>query len=308
MSLPVARHPVAAGEACRRSAAVMPAARISLVMLTYGRREEVLSTLARTVASVDCPIVVVDNGSRDGTADAIRQAHPRVEVAALARNLGAAGRNEGVRRVKTEYVAFSDDDTCWQAGALQLAVDILDRHPQAGILNARILVGDNGRLDTASAEMARSPLPGPADVGPEIVGFMAGACVMRTRLFLSLRGYWPGFFIGGEESLLALDAMDAGWRILYAPAVVTRHWPSRHRDSSLRIRMLARNAVWTAAMRLPWAMVWETFRAELRQARARHGVGRFALDALLGVPAVLGRRALVDATVLARLARVGAAA
>src|SRR5690606_24890707 len=77
-------------------------------------------------------------------------------------------------------------------------------------------------------------------------------------------GYWPPLLIGGEESLLALDALERGWRIVYAPAVCTRHWPSSARDATLRRRLLARNAIWTAWLRLPAAMAW---RATLREFR-----------------------------------------
>ena len=58
----------------------------------------------------ECPgIVVVDNGSRDGTAAVVRRAFPHVDLITLRRNLGACARNVGVRRARTPYVALSDD-------------------------------------------------------------------------------------------------------------------------------------------------------------------------------------------------------
>src|SRR5690606_9271480 len=159
------------------------------------------------------------------------------------RNLGAAGRNLGVEQVQTPYVAFCDDDTCWQPGALERAADILDEHPSVALVNARILVGPEKRTDTACAPMADSPL---GEVGGRrlLLGFMAGASVMRTQCYRAVGGYWPPFFIGGEETLLALDLAAHGWQMVYAPDVLTRHWPSANRDAGTRRHMLARNAIW----------------------------------------------------------------
>src|SRR5690606_36545830 len=91
----------------------------------------------------------------------------------------------------------------------------------------------------------------------------AGATVMRTQVFREAGGYWPPFFIGGEESLLAIDILDAGWRIAYAPGLCVHHWPASERDSNLRRHLLARNAVWTACLRLPWALAMQRSRLAL---------------------------------------------
>jgi GT2 family glycosyltransferase len=119
---------------------------------------------------------------------------------------------------------------------------------------------------------------------------MAGACVMRTAAFREAGGYWPAFFIGGEETLLALDMMELGWRIAYSPLVVTRHFPSRSRDEPLRRRMLSRNAIWTAWMRLPWRDAWRVTIAEFAVAHRSGGAARLLRDALAGAPRAIFRR------------------
>ena len=81
-------------------------------MITWQRREEALAALDRLVRLPERPpIVLVDNGSTDGTAEAVRARFPEVRVVALSENLGAVGRNIGVRELDTPYVAFCDDDT-----------------------------------------------------------------------------------------------------------------------------------------------------------------------------------------------------
>ncbi len=227
--------------------------RLSLVVLTHNRRDEVLRTLGRLgAAAPEVPLVVVDNASTDDTVREIRRRFPRAHLVCAPANLGAAGRNLGVRAVSSEYVAFCDDDVCWLPGALARAQDLLDRHPDVAVLSARVLVGASGAVDPACTLMAASPLDGEPDVGPALVGFLAGACVFRTSAFRQAGGYWPALFLGCEESLLALDLLERGWRILYAPQIEARHWPSVRRDVPGRRRLLARNALLVAWMRLPW--------------------------------------------------------
>ena len=278
-------------------------ARISIVVLTHNRRAELLDTLGRLAALPGAhPIIVVDNGSTDGTADAVRGGFPEVELVRAPGNLGAAGRNLGVRAAQTEYVAFCDDDTAWEPNALETAVGILDATPEIGVLTARVLVGSDARLDPACAAMQESPLPEQPGVGPRLLGFMAGACVMRTQVFRRAGGYWPPLLIGGEEALLALDVLDGGWRIVYAPAVCIHHWPSSARDAPLRRRLLARNAVWTAWMRLPAAMAWHATTREFRSQDSARDRLRLARDVGRGMAAVLARRRVVSPQVRELLA------
>ena len=239
--------------------------RVSVVVLTRNRREEVIRALnwARRSAP-ESPLIVVDNASTDDTVSQIRRHFPDVHLVSAAANLGAAGRNLGVEIADTDYVAFCDDDVGWMPQALARACEILDCHLDVAVLSAAIVVGAEGSPDPACEPMARSPLPGEPDIGPALVGFMAGACVMRVSAFRQVGGYWPGLFLGGEELLLALDLMEKGWRILYAPQIMARHWPSLNRDAAARRRLLARNALLIAWMRLPWrpavSEMWRTLR------------------------------------------------
>lgn len=269
---------------------------VSVVVLTYSRRDEVLSTLERLQANLaggpPVPIVVVDNGSSDGTAQAIRQRFPTITVVASNRNLGAAGRNLGVDRVRTPYVAFCDDDTCWEPGALQRAVDILEQDARIAVVSARILVGPGGQPDATCEAMAQSPL-GRLGEHPVLLGFMAGACVMRTQCFQAVGGYWPRLFIGGEEALLALDFASRGWHMVYAPEVVTRHLPSPNRNAAQRRHLLVRNAIWTAWMRLPVVSAWQESVRALATVPTWGQRIRIGMEVLTGMAPVLQSRRVI---------------
>jgi len=80
---------------------------VSVVVASRNRRADLLATLPRHEA----PVILVDNGSTDGTVDAVRSALPEVQVIPLRRNLGAFARTIGVLAATTAYVAFADDDS-----------------------------------------------------------------------------------------------------------------------------------------------------------------------------------------------------
>src|SRR5439155_15980749 len=86
-------------------------------------------------------LVLVDNASTNDTLALVARRYPQIEVVAAGRNLGAAGRTLGVRRVSTPYVALCDDDTWWEPGGLGRAADLFDAHARLGVLTARVLVG-----------------------------------------------------------------------------------------------------------------------------------------------------------------------
>src|SRR5207248_9683683 len=103
-----------------------PDPRVTVVVITRDRRESLARTLGRLAALPERPAVIVaDNASRDGTAAMVRWQHPEVTLLALRRNAGAVARNIAVRLVTTPYVAFCDDDTWWEPGALRRCADVL---------------------------------------------------------------------------------------------------------------------------------------------------------------------------------------
>jgi GT2 family glycosyltransferase len=272
----------------------LPASRISLVVLTHNRRARVLETLAKLRALPErCPIWVVDNGSCDGTSDAVRAQFSDVHVVRLPDNRGAAGRNAGVAAARTPYVAFCDDDTWWAPGALTRAVALLDAHPRVAVLCARVLVGADERLDPTCHAMAHSPARVDGLPGPLLLGYLAGACVMRRDAFLAVGGYDARLFLGAEEALVALDlAVRAQWTV-YAAALTVHHHPAPRTDSTVRRRRLARNAIWVAWLRRPPASALrESWRALRRCASLREGVGALR-DALSGLSWVLRERQVI---------------
>lgn len=284
--------------------------RIGVVVLTHNRRADVTRTLERMlVVPDDAHVVVVDNGSTDGTAPALRRRFPGLTVIRLSRNRGAAGRNAAVAQLDCEYVAFCDDDTWWAAGSLTRAADLLDAHPSLGLVTGRVLVGPEAREDPTCTRMAASPLPAvPGLPGRPVLGFLAAASMVRRAAFLDAGGFEPRFFIGGEEELLALDLAAAGWAMAYVPDVVVHHHPSRRRDARRRRRLLVRNALWCAWLRLPLADALRRTAHVLAAARSDPDALRGSMDALGGLGWVLRQRRVVPHDVGQALQRLHAPA
>jgi GT2 family glycosyltransferase len=233
-------------------------ARLAVVLLTYNCAHRLRPILDRLV-ELDRPIVAVDNASHDDTR-AVLAEYPAVEVVALPQNIGAAARNVGLERSGADYVAFCDDDGWYDADGLQRAVELLDRYPKLAVVNARILVGEEEALDPISAEMAQSPLPDEHGLpGTVLLGFMAGAVIVRAAAYQQAGGYDPRYFIGGEEETLAFPLVRAGWQMRYVPEVVCHHLPSIANAPYLRAYGL-RNTLWTCWLhrRLPSAIRYTT--------------------------------------------------
>ena len=220
---------------------------VTIVVMTRDRAGELRHSLPRHEA----PVIVVDNGSTDGTADVAREAGAR--LIRLPENRGAAARNIGVREADTPYVAFADDDSWWAPGALRRAARTMDAYPRTALVTARVLVGEDERLEPVSEEMARSPLGHPEHLpGRAVLGFLACAALVRRDAFLDAGGFSGTLHFGGEEELLALDLASAGWGLAYLPELVVHHHPSSQRpDPALRLRRQLRNRLLTAWLRRP---------------------------------------------------------
>jgi GT2 family glycosyltransferase len=273
-------------------------------MITRNRRESAMQAVERLRSLPERPaVVVVDNGSSDGTADALR-AVGGVTVIDAGTNLGAAGRTRGVEAAQTPYVAFSDDDSWWAPGALARAADDFDAHPRLGLLTGRTVVGPDQLDDPINALLAAAPVGAAEDLpGPTVLGFLACAAVVRRAAYLDAGGFHPRYGVGGEEQLLALDLLAAGWGLAYVADVVVHHHPASV-DRSGRVVRQARNDLWTTWLRRP-VPVAAAATVDVARRAVRDSSSRAVLSgALRGLPWVVRERRPVPAAVEALRRRI----
>jgi N-acetylglucosaminyl-diphospho-decaprenol L-rhamnosyltransferase len=266
--------------------------RVSVVVLTHNRRSEVERTIRRLKELPSRPsLIVVDNASTDGTPDALHAAFDDLQIIRLTRNIGGAGRNIGLAAARTPYVAFCDDDTWWAPMSLHNAARRLDQDPRLAVVTGRVLVGESQRVDEMCEEMARTPLgDGDEERGYPVLGFLAGASMVRRDAFLSVGGFSERYFIGGEEELVALDLAARGWSIRYASDVVVHHYPSAMRDPSARRRIMLRNSLWTAILRYPGWLLLRHGRGTAHRARSHRMVLPLIVDTVRAAPWLVTNR------------------
>jgi GT2 family glycosyltransferase len=279
--------------------------RVTVVVITRNRRPELVRTLERMTALPERPpVIVVDNASDDGSAMAAGS-FPGVTVIETARNLGAAGRNVAVRRVTTPYVAFCDDDTWWDPGALARAADLLDAYPLLASVTGRILVEPGGTEDPITPELRHSPVPGPPWLpGPALLSILAGASMLRVAAFRQAGGFSPRLWLGGEEELLSLDLAAAGWWMCWAEDVIVHHTASAVRDPRQRRVLGIRNTLWTAWLRRPPGGAVRRTAAVLRSVPKDPASAAAVARAVAGLPWVLRERRVIPASVEAGLRRL----
>jgi GT2 family glycosyltransferase len=270
----------------------------TVVIATRDRVDELVRTLTY-LKDLSVPVVVVDNGSSDGTVTRVSHEFPWVQTLALKRNVGASARNHGVRLARTSYVAFCDDDSWWAPDALRGAEELFERHPRLGLVAGRVVVEPEGTEDPVCLEMASSALGRAADLpGPSVLGFICCASIVRREAFLRVGGFNPVLFFPGEERLFSWDMAASGWACCYVDNVVAHHQPSKSRGpSAMRRRAELRNDLLTTWLRRPMTVALADAMA-LAKRGIRDRDARAALGAaVLRLPAIVKQRQRLPADV-----------
>jgi GT2 family glycosyltransferase len=277
----------------------MDAPRVGVAIATRERHDDLAGVLERLRALPERPpVVVADNGSRDGTPARIRARFPGVAVLELGENRGAGARTAAVEALGTPYVAFSDDDSWWAPGALARAADLFDAHPRLGLLAARILVGPDERLDPVCAVMERSPLhAGGGGPGRPVLGFVACGAIVRRAAYLGVGGFDARYGVGGEERPLAIDLAAAGWDLRYVPSVVAHHHPAGGGVRPGRRAAQLRNDVWSAWLHRPAGAALRRTAGLVRRSGVRPYTAAGLAQALRGAPWVARERRVVPAEI-----------
>lgn len=195
-----------------------------------------LDSLGR-VAYPRFEVLVVDNGSTDGSVDLLRQAYQDVELLENHENLGyAGGNNVGIERAVArgaDYVVLLNNDTVVDPGFLDTLVEGADRHPKAAFFGPKILYLDRpdtvwfggGRIDwsNGSSHIDQERRDEPTDTTPREVDYVTGCCLMvRSSAINSIGLMDPRFFLLFEETDWCVRARQSGWQVVYVPA--SRVW------------------------------------------------------------------------------------
>ncbi len=192
------------------------------------------------LAVADFEILVVDNASSDGTADAVMDQFPGVKLLRLPTNRGPCAKNVGLAAARGEFVVFLDDDSFPMPGSVQRMIGDFVRDDSLGAAVFTITLPDGSRECSAYPDVC--------------IGCGTG---FRRSALMAVGGLPDDFFMAAEEYDLSLRLIGAGWRVTPFDDLHVRHLKTPGSRFPSRIaRLDARNNV-LLAMRYfpePWRM------------------------------------------------------
>jgi GT2 family glycosyltransferase len=213
---------------------------VSVSIVNTNSRDLLLACL-ESLHGEDAEIVVLDNASEDGSADAVRERFPGVRLIAQEFRAGfGANHNTVIRTTSGRYVYVLNEDTTSDDWGFGRMVAHLDAHPRVAALGPRLAYPDGRHQDSAW----RFPTPAVAALGlltlgkvgikqshgsaPRPVDWVMGAALLLRREALAEVGSFDeGFFLYSEEVDLQLRLRRAGWQVHYFPQVTIVHHESQ---------------------------------------------------------------------------------
>jgi GT2 family glycosyltransferase len=289
-----------------------------------------LSLQAQTF--LDFELIVVDNGSTDGSLEVLREASfDRIQTIENAENRGfCAANNQGIQTAQGRFIALLNNDAEAEPRWLEQLLSAIENAPGVGMAASKILTWeDRGVIDKAGhliypdgqnrGRGTGEPDRGQYDQLEETAWPDGCAALYRRELLDQIGGFDEDFFAYADDAELGLRARIAGWRCLYVPTAVVYH----HTGSTLgryspeRLFLIERNRIWLAAKLFPLsllalnpvyfairlaatALFAARGRGEIAHASSRlGGLGlikcliRAQVAALAGLPAMLRKRRLL---------------
>jgi len=295
--------------------------KLSVILLNWNGLADTRAALASLSACRVPPgwqvqLMVVDNGSSDGSVEAVRREFPAAEVVALSENLRfAGGNNQGLKRALVagaDAIMLINNDIEAGGGLFDHLLGALERDPEAGAVAPLICFAEprdviwyaGGRCIPALGFAAHRALRVPDRAqfkNVETTGYLTGCCLLASReVWLKVGPLDERYYIYAEDADWSLRARAAGYRLLFVPRARLWHKVSAASGAAspwkiyqrlrANLTLFARHA--RGIGRLTWLpcflvqqgvlMAWLLVRGRLRAALA---VPHALLDALVGRPA-----------------------
>lgn len=196
--------------------------RVSVIVLNWNGRKwlkDCLSSILNQSLDEEFEVLLVDNGSTDGSVKYVRRNFPQVKVIELDRNYGfAEGNNRGVKFANGKYLVFVNMDTKAEDGWLINLVKAADDHPEYQILcSIQVPSQRRNRIRTLNAFGDAMPSPYESELAITDSIFASGACFLIRRKWLCKLGYLfdPFYFCSAEDIELSLRTILLGGGIGY---------------------------------------------------------------------------------------------
>ncbi len=215
-------------------------------------------------------VVIVDNGSRDGSVEFIQANYPKVRLVSFEVNTGfSVAVNRGIRESSGEYVALLNNDTVVDKDWASELVRAMREHPEIASAGCKMLAyDDHTLLDGVGDGYRRGGLPGRIghkerdtgrfNVPRYILGACGGAALYRRSLFDEIGYFDDDYFAYLEDVDLGLRAQSAGYKCLYVPTSIVYHLGCGTTGSGyspLVVRLSAQNNLNTIIKNIPFSLI-----------------------------------------------------
>jgi len=219
-------------------------------------------------------IVVVDNGSSDGSIELLRNQYPQVRLVRFEKNTGfSVAVNAGIENSQGEFIALLNNDTIVEPNWISEMMRVLDEHPEAGSAGCKMLAYDDRQLlDGAGDGYRRGGLPGRIghrerdfgqfDTQRYILGACGGAALYRRSMFDDIGLFDDDYFAYLEDVDMGLRAQNAGYKCIYVPTAVMYHLGCGTTGSGYHpmvVKLSAQNNFNTIVKNIPGPLLWKFF-------------------------------------------------
>jgi len=256
----------------------MSASKIITIIPNWNLKDDLKACIDSLLkqAEVEQEIVVVDNGSQDGSVEEIHNRYPEVHLIALTENLGYAGAlNLGIMYAlenSARYILLLNNDTLIPEDVLHKLLSVLESDRSIGIVAPKILYNSNRKIVFALGDKRFRWLPVPIGYGyrkkdrPQFSGqmefdYVTGcAMLVRADVFRKTGLFNEAYFMYFEDADFCYRVREDGYRIVcYGDAVIYHKASlSAKKDHSNSIKIRARNRVWFYRSHLHGPHPWLT--------------------------------------------------
>ncbi len=223
----------------------------------------------RRQSKKDFQVVLIDNGSGDGSAGFVRDFYPEVELRCFPENRGfCAAVNEGITMARTPYVILLNNDTICEPGFVEALADAIKKMPKCFSCASRMVqMQDETKIDNAGDYYCALGWAYACGKGRpvseylkkrEIFSACAGAAIYRRSVFDEIGLFDEAHFAYLEDVDIAWRAKIAGYRNYYIPEAVVHHVGSATSGSvynDFKIRHSSRNSIYLIYKNMPWPQI-----------------------------------------------------
>ncbi len=201
---------------------------LSIVIVSYNTRDLIgtcLDSILNTNGS-EKEVIIVDNASTDGSAEAIRNNYPSIHLITNETNRGfAAANNQALKLSKGRYIFFLNPDTEYLPSTFQYMISFMDQNPHIGLAGVKMINPDGTPQESFSRHY-----PGQSETSTELLGLkgnlawvLGAGMVARAELLKRTGGFNEDFFVYGEDQDLCLNIRKMGYEIGFLDFIVVVH-------------------------------------------------------------------------------------